>query len=72
VTAGGTRERWSQHSRWQQAPDGQHWELEWLLREVVDTQTEQQRQQKLTAKELGRIRLADFNPQTLPAAPVLP
>ena len=72
VTAGGSRERWSSHSRWHPSSDGQRWQLEWLLREVVDTQSEQQAQQKLDQKELGKISLADFDPQDLPPAPVLP
>ena len=42
------------------------------MREVVDTQTGQQRQQTLRRQELGTVTLADFDPQTLPPPPLLP
>jgi hypothetical protein len=72
VIGGGSRQRWSNHTRWRRPTHGQHWVLEWVQREVVDTQTGQQRSQKLAASALGSPHLADFDPSTLPPAPLLP
>lgn len=72
VIGGGSRQRWSSHTRWRRPTHGQHWVLEWVQREVVDTQTGQQRSQKLAASALGSPHLADFDPSTLPPAPLLP
>ena len=72
VIGGGSRQRWSSHTRWRRPTHGPHWVLEWVQREVVDTQTGQQRSQKLAASALGSPHLADFDPSTLPPAPLLP
>jgi hypothetical protein len=71
AVAGGSRERWFHDYIFRYVPGRAIWQLEQVVRGVTDTQTELQKKTELTAADFGDIGFADFDPETLPAAPAL-
>lgn len=60
---GGSRERWSDDYTFAYADGG--WFVDKVLRSVIDTETEAQKQKEFTANELGKVRFEDFDPAKL-------
>jgi hypothetical protein len=66
VIGGGGREHWSDEFTFAYASDRGDWFLTGALRRVEDTDTGQQKQLDLPAKDVGKIAFEDFDPAKLP------
>lgn len=64
--SGGSRERWAEDYSFRYDPAQQTWLLDRVVREVTDTETEQNKKTELTSKEFGTIKFSDFDPASLP------
>lgn len=66
VIGGGSRERWTDEYTFTYVGAKKDWFVSAVAREVVDTDSGKERHVDLTAKELGTVSFADFDPGKLP------
>lgn len=66
VTEGGSREHWWNEFSFKYAPKLNTWILDTAVRGVTDKATGRRKQINLTGKNLGVVKLNDFDPSSLP------
>jgi hypothetical protein len=66
VIGGGSRERWTDEYTFTYVGAKKDWFISSAVRKVVDTDTDKDKHVNLTARELGTVSFADFDPGKLP------
>jgi hypothetical protein len=66
VIGGGSRERWTDEYTFTYVGAKKDWFISSAVRKVVDTDTDKEKHVDLTAKELGTVSFADFDPGKVP------
>ncbi|WP_255548402.1 hypothetical protein [Luteibacter sp. dw_328] len=66
VIGGGSRERWTDEYTFTYVGAKKDWFISSAVRKVFDTDTDKEKHVDLTAKELGTVSFADFDPGKLP------
>lgn len=65
IIGGGSRERWTDEYTFTYVGAKKDWFVSSVVRKVVDTGTDKEKHVDLTAKELGTVSFADFDPGKL-------
>jgi hypothetical protein len=66
VIGGGSRERWTDEYTFTYVGAKNDWFVSSVVRKVMDTDTDKEKYVHLTARELGTVSFADFDPGKLP------
>ncbi|PTR33095.1 hypothetical protein C8J98_104311 [Luteibacter sp. OK325] len=66
VIGGGSRERWTDEYTFTYVGAKNDWFVSSVVRKVMDTDTDKEKYVHLTAKELGTVSFADFDPGKVP------
>lgn len=64
--SGGSRERWGDDFTFRYSATGNTWLLDKVVRQVVDTATDEEKTLNLGSKDFGEVSFEEFNPVSLP------